>query len=49
MTIAQLQEHECQMMERNAWCIAEDVAARIDSEPGPGGSYMQAFVTDRKG
>ena len=48
MTIQQLTSHESQMMEKNAWCIAEDVAVRIDSEPGPGGSYMQSFVTHRK-
>lgn len=49
MTIHQLENHENQMMERNAWCIAEDVAARIDSEPGPGESYMQSVITDHIG
>ena len=48
MTIKQLEAHEARMKEKNAWCIAEDVASRIDSEPGPSGSFMQSFVTDHK-
>ena len=48
MTIDELTAHEANMIQKNAWCIAEDIASRIDSEPGPSSSFMQAFVTYRK-
>ena len=47
LPLPQLTAHEEKMAERNAWAIAEDIAMRIDSEPGPSG-YMQGFVTHKK-
>ena len=49
MSVEQLLTHEALIKEKNAWCIAEDICARIDNEPGPGGSFMKAYVTDSKG
>ncbi len=41
-------EHEEIISEKNAWCIASDVCDRIDDEPGPGKTFMKAYVTDKK-
>ena len=49
MTITELEDHEARMTEKNAWCIAEGIVNRIDDEPGPGGGFMQAFITDKPG
>ena len=49
MSLPQLEEHEEKMKEKNAWAIAEDVRNRVDDEPGPGGSFMNAFLTEKKG
>lgn len=49
MTIDKLESHERMIKMKNVWCIAEDVRSRIDDEPGPGESFMQAFLTERKG
>ena len=49
MTEDQLTDHESEMVKRNAWCIVEDVVNKIHDEPGPGGSFMQAFKTNEPG
>ena len=49
MSLKELEEYEDQMMIKNVTCIAEDVRQRIDDEPGPGGCFMQAFLTPMKG
>ena len=37
-------------MEQNTWMVAENVADRINHDPGPAGDYIQSFyfVTPRK-
>ena len=37
-------------MEQNTWMVAENVADRINHEPGPAEDYIQSFyfVTPRK-
>ena len=35
-------------MEKNAWRVAEDVARRIDDEPGPAGDFMKSYTTSEK-
>ena len=37
-------------MGQNSWMVAENVADRINREPGPAGDYIQSFyfVTPRK-
>ena len=32
-------------MEKNAWRVAEEVARRIDDEPGPAGEFMKPYTT----
>ena len=32
-------------MEKNAWRVAEEVARRIDDEPGPAGEFMKYAST----
>ena len=49
LTIDELEQHEEKMKEKNAWCIAQEVADRINGEPGPEKSFMSSFVTDRNG
>ena len=49
MTAKALEEHEAKMMEKNAWCIAEDIKERVNGEPGPEGGYMLSFVSDKQG
>ena len=49
MTEDELVKHESEMVKRNAWCIVEDVVNKIHDEPGPGGSYMQAYKTNESG
>ena len=35
-------------MKQNAWTVAQNVAERINHEPGPAGDYMQSFLTPHK-
>ena len=35
-------------MEKNAWRVAEEVARRIDDEPGPAGDFMKSYTTSEK-
>ena len=35
-------------MEKNAWKVAEEVARRIDDEPGPAGDFMKSYTTSEK-
>ena len=35
-------------MEQNVWTVAQNVAERINHEPGPAGDYMQSFLTLHK-
>ena len=36
------------VVERNAWRVAQNVVSRINGEPGPACDFMKAFVTNRK-
>ena len=46
MSLQELELCEQANEEINAWCICDDVVNRIDSEPRPGSSFIQAFVTE---
>ncbi|XP_068680109.1 uncharacterized protein [Montipora foliosa] len=35
-------------MEKNAWRVAEEVARRIDDEPGPADDFMKSCTTSEK-
>ena len=35
-------------IEQNVWTVAQNVAERINHEPGPAGDYMQLFLTPHK-
>lgn len=48
LSIDDINKLEENAMERNAWRVAKDVTERIQGEPGPGGDFIQAFVTPRK-
>ena len=48
MSLTELEEYEDQMTIKNVTCIAEDVRQRIDDEHGPGGCFMNAFLTPMK-
>ena len=48
LTVEEMKELEAEVVERNAWRVAQDVVSRIDGEPGPAGDCMKAFVTNRK-
>ena len=48
MSLKDLKYFEESMKEKNAWCIAEEVRVRIDDEPGPGQSFMQSLLTEKK-
>ena len=48
LTVEEMTELEAEVVERNAWRVAQDVVSRIDGEPGPAGDCMKAFVTNRK-
>ena len=48
LTVEEMKELEAEVVERNAWRVAQDVVSRIDGEPGPAGDCMKAFVTSRK-
>ena len=41
-------EKESVCMEKNAWRVAEEVARRIDDEPGPAGDFMKSYTTSEK-
>ena len=43
-----MKELEAEVVQRNAWRVAQDFVSRIDGEPGPTGDCMKAFVTNRK-
>ena len=48
MSVKELEEHENEMAEHNTMHIVEDVCQRINDEPGSGGCFMQAFITNRQ-
>ena len=47
-TVDEMKELEAEVVQRNAWRVAQDFVSRIDGEPGPAGDCMKAFVTNRK-
>ena len=47
-TVDEMKELEAEVVQRNAWRVAQDFVSRIDGEPGPTGDCMKAFVTNRK-
>lgn len=49
MSIEDIEDNERQCNERNAWYVAEQLAMRIDDEPGPGGDFMIADVSESLG
>ena len=48
LTVDEYKELEAITMERNAWCVSQDIVSRIDGEPGPAGDCMRAHVTNTK-
>ena len=49
MSVSELQKHEDSMMKENVRYIMEDVRQRTDDQPGPGGCFMQTYVTPETG
>ena len=47
-TVEEMKQLEAEVVQRNAWRLAQDFVSRIDGEPGPAGDCMKAFVTNRK-
>ena len=47
MSIDELKEYELKRMEYNAYHVCEEVAARIDGAPGPGG-LLKAYTSVKK-
>ena len=47
-TVEEMKQLEAEVVQRNAWRVAQDFVSRIDGEPGPAGDCMKAFVTNRK-
>ena len=45
LSAKEVKEKENLCMEKNAWRVAQDVAGRIDDEPGPAGDYLKGYVT----
>jgi len=45
LSAKEVMEKEKSCMEANAWKVAEDLARRIDDEPGPAGDFMKCYVT----
>jgi hypothetical protein len=45
LTVEEIMKLEHDTMERNAWAVSHYVVAHIDSEPGPAGDCMKAFLT----
>ena len=48
-SVSELQKHEDSVMKENVRYIMKDVRSRIDDQPGPGGSFMQTYVTPETG
>lgn len=48
LTVEEIKELEGEVVERNAWRVAQDNVSRTDGKPGPAGDCMKAFVTNRK-
>ena len=46
--VDEMKELEAEVVQRIAWRVAQDFVSRIDSELGPTGDCMKAFVTNRK-
>ena len=46
LSTSELDAHSSNVMEKNAWAIAEEVCLRIDDSPAPRG-YISAFLVDR--
>ncbi|CAH3162893.1 unnamed protein product, partial [Porites lobata] len=41
-----MKQLEAEVVERNAWRVAQNFVSRIDGEPGPADDCMKAFVTN---
>ena len=48
LTVEEMKQLEAEVVQRNAWRVAQDFVSRIDGEPGPASDCMKAFVTNRK-
>ena len=48
LTVEEMKQLEAEVVERNAWRVAQNFVSRIDGEPGPADDCMKAFVTNRK-
>ena len=50
LSLDDIRKREGLAMEQNTWMVAENVADRINHDPGPAGDYIQSFyfVTPRK-
>ena len=49
LSIEDLETRERQSAEKNAWHVAQELTLRMDDEPGPGGDFMIANVSERLG
>ena len=48
LTVEEMKQLEAEVVERNAWRVAQNFVSRIDGVPGPADDCMKAFVTNRK-
>ena len=49
LTVDEYKKLEAKRMERNAWCVSQDVVSRIDGEPGPAGDCIESVCNKHKG
>ena len=49
MTIEDIETNEMECSKKNAWYVAEQLAIRIDDQPGPGGDFLIADVSQSLG
>ena len=49
LTLENIEEEEKSCKKKNAWHVAEQLARRIDDEPGPGGDFMIFNVSQSRG
>ena len=45
LSASEIKERQALCMERNAWRVAQEVAATVDDEPGPAGDFIKCYVT----
>ena len=48
LSVSEVKQKERDCMEKNAWQVAQEVAAMVDDEPGPSGDFVKCYVTTCK-